>query len=98
MVNQPFTEKLARALVFVAINALVYWALARWVWPWCGPLWLDPCPLLTPAGTVAAIGFGALAGLTKAIKYELAAARAERRVSHRRERRVCGPIPMRKQP
>lgn len=78
MINRPFIE---RAAMFALVNALVWWALARYLWPWCGPHLLSPCPLLTALGCKAVLVVGALCGLTRAIELEVSARRMRRGAS-----------------
>jgi hypothetical protein len=81
MKARPSTEA-TRLFVFVVLGAAVAWIIARWFWPWCGPLLLHPCPIATRAGEAIALLIGAVWGATKAYELELA---------ERRWRRGVGP-------
>jgi len=67
-----FIENRTRAVAFTVMWAVVGYAAARWLWPWCGPWWLAPCPLATPAGCWVAAVVGAAWGFGKALELELA--------------------------
>jgi len=92
-----FTEKVAWRLVYALLGALVYWLAVRWLWPWCGPWLVQPCPLPTPTGCYVAIGLGAVSGLTRCLQVELAANRRVRAAEfeaayRRRERHIYQPL------
>lgn len=95
MSYQPFLERGARATVFVVLGAAGAWACATWLWPWCGPALVAPCPLATPAGCWAAAGVGAAWGVARAVQLDIAERRRYvRRLAMPRVRRISQPIPM----
>lgn len=68
---QPFIERSARIIVFGLLGALGAWLGARWIWPWCGPWLVEPCPLMTPLGCKVALVAGAVWGMGEAWKLDL---------------------------
>lgn len=91
----PSIEIGARSTVFVTIGALAWWAIVRWVWPWCGPWLIEPCPLPTVMGCRAALIVGALIGFAKAVEFEIALARSQRAAgTSPRGRRISRPVPI----
>jgi hypothetical protein len=61
-----------RTTVFIVLGALVTWAAAHWLWPWCGPYLLEPCPVATALGQKVALVVGAMWGLARGLALEVA--------------------------
>jgi hypothetical protein len=83
-------ERWARAVMVTGLGALWWWLAAVWLWPWCGPWLVVPCPLPTLAGCWVAAGVGALWGGVRAWELDLA---ERRRLALPRARRHSRPIP-----
>lgn len=86
----PSTDHALRAVVFVVLGAFGAWAVVCWLWPWCGPWLVTPCPVATRLGCLAATVVGAVWGLARAVVLEVA---ERRRLSLPRARRISQPIP-----
>jgi hypothetical protein len=87
-----FVENKSRAASFAVLGAFGAWVLVRWLWPWCGPLMLAPCPLATTLGCQVALGIGGLWGFVKALELELEARRRFAPPALPRERRISRPM------
>lgn len=83
MSHEPWIDRGARAAVFAVLGGLGTWVAVAWVWPWCGPALVDPCPLATAAGCKVALGLGAAWGVVQAMNLDRASRRRHRR-SHDR--------------